>query len=84
MRSATEFGAGNGVRTLSDDLKAWEQEENQQRLEDREARKYRELVASANYLAQGRIDIQFAVKQVCRGMCSRTPGDLTKLRRLGR
>ena len=58
--------------------------DNQQRLDDRDARKYRELAARANYLAQDRMDIQFATKEICRGMCNPTKGDLKKLRRLGR
>ena len=51
---------------------------------EKNVRKYRELVARANYLAQDRIDIQYATKEVCRGMCNPTKGDLKKLRRLGR
>ena len=41
-------------------------------------------MARANYLAQDRMDIQYATKEVCRGMCSPTKGCLRKLRRLAR
>ena len=53
-------------------------------LEGAEASKYRALAARANYLAQDRPDIQFATKEICRGMCTPTKGDVRKLRRLGR
>ena len=53
-------------------------------MDDAESRKYRELAARANYLAQDRMDIQYATKEGCRGMCHPTKGDLKKLRRLAR
>ena len=49
-----------------------------------EATTYRALAARANYLAQDRPDVQYAAKEVCRGMASPTSGDMQKLRRLGR
>ena len=42
------------------------------------------LAARANYLALDRADMQFAAKEVCRGMASPTRGDLRKLKRLAR
>ena len=48
------------------------------------ARQFRELAARANYLAQDRSDIQYAVKEICRGMSRPTRGDHRKLKRLGR
>ena len=36
--------------------------------EKREVTRYRALAATANYLAQDRVDIQFAAKEVCRDM----------------
>ena len=74
----------NGVKTPCEEDRRWEDEENAQLLEGKEVRKYRELVARANYLAQDRMDLQYATKEVCRGMCNPTKGDLRKLRRLGR
>lgn len=49
-----------------------------------EAREYRQLAARANYLALDRADIQFAVKEICRGMAAPTVGDKKKLKRLVR
>ena len=42
------------------------------------------MAARANYLGQDRPDIQFAVKEICRGMLNPSKADLRKLRRLGR
>ena len=78
------LSGANGVRTPWEDEKKHEEEENQRPLEGADARRYRELAARANYLAQDRADIQFATKEVCRGMCRPTKGDLKKLRRLAR
>ena len=48
------------------------------------ASKYRAIVARANYLAQDRTDIQFAVKELSRGMSNPTARDLRRAKRLGR
>ena len=45
---------------------------------------YRALVARANYLAQGRPDIQFAVKELCRKMSAPESEDWMRLKILGR
>ena len=68
----------NGVNSPGEDENWWELEENREKLEGAEARRYRELAARANYLAQDRIDIQYATKEVCRGMCDPTKGDVNK------
>ena len=73
-----------GVSTPCEDEKRWEQEDLSDALENKEARKYRELAARANYLAQDRADIQFATKEICRGMCSPCKAHWRKLKRLGR
>ena len=73
-----------GVSSPGEEEKRWEEEENLQLLEGSEAKHYRELAARANYLAQDRVDIQFATKEICRGMCNPCKGDLKKLRRLTR
>jgi hypothetical protein len=74
----------NGVKTPCEEEKIWEMQDNSLALTEKESRKYRELAARANYLAQDRMDIQYATKEICRGMCQPTRGDLKKLRRLGR
>ena len=49
-----------------------------------QATKYRALVARANYLAQDRCDIQFAVKELTRRMSRPLEEDWQKLKKLGR
>ena len=71
-----------GVKTPWEEERKYEEEENKIPLEGAQARKYRELVARANYLAQDRADIQFATKEVCRGMAKPTKGHYRKLKRL--
>ena len=73
-----------GVASPGEDDKRWQEEEDHIKLDGNEARKYRGLVARANYLALDRPDIQFSTKEVCRGMCHPSKGDLRKLRRLAR
>ena len=73
-----------GVSSPGEEEKRWEEEENSVLLEGAEAKRHRELAARAKYLAQDRIDIQFATKEICRGMCTPCKGDVKKLRRLAR
>lgn len=73
-----------GVKCPSEDEKPWEEEENDERLAAKEAYAFRGLAARANYLAQDRADIQFAAKEICRGMAQPTRGHVKKLRRLAR
>ena len=62
----------------------WKEEELAEKLGALEARAFRWLAARANYLAADRPDIQYAVKQLCRGMANPDKGDMAKLRRLAR
>ena len=70
--------------TPGEDEKSLDEEENAQMLSGKEATQFRALAARGNYLALDRPDIQYAVKEICRGMANPTRGDLRKLRRLGR
>ena len=45
---------------------------------------YRACAARANFLSQDRPDIQYSVKEICRGMSNPTTEDLIKLKRLAR
>ena len=72
------------VATPAEGERPWLAEEDEEKLGSREAREFRGLAARANYLALDRIDIQYAVKEVCRGMAEPTKRDVRKLRRLGR
>ena len=49
-----------------------------------DATKYRGLAARANYLAQDRLDVQFAVKEIARRMSSPKEGDMGLFRRLAK
>jgi hypothetical protein len=53
-------------------------------LDPADASMYRALVARANYMAQDRSDIQYAVKELCKNMSAPTTDDWNKLKRLGR
>ncbi len=53
-------------------------------LNKEEAKEFRRISATANYLASDRPDIQYSVKEVCRRMAKPAEGDWQKLARLGR
>ena len=72
------------VKTPGEDAKPWLEEEEEEPLDKRESTNYRAVAARANYLAMDRADIQYATKEICRGMSAPTRGDLRKLRRMGR
>ena len=67
-----------GVKVSSEDDK------QNQPLTQQQATQYRAMVARANYLAQDRSDIQFAVKELCRSMSGPTIANWEALKRLGR
>ena len=58
--------------------------EGDKALEGATATLYRSMVMRLNYLAQDRPDIQFACKELARGMSSPTEGNWQQLKRLGR
>ncbi len=53
-------------------------------MDNTKAAEYRSLAARANYLASDRMDIQFAVNEICRSMSGPTVGDRRRLKRLAR
>ena len=59
-------------------------EDDDEELDGAERTWYRSIVARGNYLAQDRCDIQYAVKELSRGMQSPTKGHVRALKRLGR
>ena len=59
-------------------------DEEERKLDNKEANQYRAVVARANYLCQDRSDIQVAVKELCRTMSEPTQGNWAALKRLGR
>ena len=74
----------NGVKAPCEDEKPWEEEDNNIPIPTKDAYHFRGLAARANYLAQDRADIQYAAKEICRGMAQPTKGHVKKLRRLAR
>ena len=72
------------VATPAEGERPWLADDEEEKLSSHEAREFRGLAARANYLALDRVDIQYAVKEVCRGMAEPTKRDVRKLRRLGR
>ena len=83
VRAMNVEGA-KGVKTTGEDAKAWKEEEDAEKIGAREASEFRAVAARANYLALDRADIQYAVKEICRGMANPTRGDVRRLRRLAR
>ena len=74
----------NPVGTPQEEQKPWLEKEESQKLDGGRAAEYRSLAARANYLASDRVDIQYAVKEICRSMAAPTIGDRRKLKRLTR
>jgi hypothetical protein len=73
-----------GVSSPGKDAKAWLEMEEASLLDPKTASEYRALTARMNYLALDRPDIQYATKEVWRGMANPTVGDKRKLKRLAR
>jgi hypothetical protein len=61
-----------------------EEEDQSVLLEPEDARKFRGLAARGNYLAQDRMDIQYAAKEICRYMAAPRFKAWSRLKRLGR
>ena len=53
-------------------------------LSKEEVKMFRQLAMTANYLAMDRIDIQFAVNTICRGMSKPSEVGVQRLKRLAR
>jgi len=74
----------NAVNTPQEESKPWLAQEEEVPLEGAKAWEYMSLAARGNYLASDRVDIQYAVKELCRNMSKPTVGDRRKLKRLVR
>ena len=72
------------VKTPGEDVPAWKLDTEEEFLEGAQATKFRGIVARANYLSSDRMDIQYAVKECCRGMASPQRRHWTMLKRLAR
>ena len=73
-----------GVATPGEEEAPWQEEEGKEKLNPRESSLFRTFAARANYLAADRADIQFATKEICKGMAEPRRRDMSKLRRLAR
>jgi hypothetical protein len=84
MMMAMNLEKAKSVSTPSEDPKEWEKEENEKPLDADDARNFRSIAARGNYLAADRADIQYAVKEICRGMAAPKRLHHKKLKRLVR
>ena len=75
---------GNRVKSEVPVEKVMYSEEDEEELPPAEIKKYQALVARANYLAQDRSDIQYAVEELARSMSCPTRGSWRALVKLGK
>ena len=73
-----------GVKTPGEEVPSWKLDEEERPIEKEMITKFRMLAARANYLAADRPDIQFSVKECCRGMAAPLHKHWNLLKRLGR
>ena len=73
-----------GVSTPTEAEKAWEENTNDEELDQGKATRFRKIDARANYLAQDRSDIQYAVKELARSMSCPTREYWRALVKLGK
>ena len=74
----------NPVSSPGEEARSGLEEVGEEKLDPRMASEYRALAARANFLALDRPDVQFAVKEICRGMGNPTRDDKKKVKRLAR
>eukprot|EP00973_Karenia_brevis_P022015 3026061-Karenia_brevis.AAC.1 len=55
------------VKTPGEEEKKEFEEEDAEELNKKDGREFRGLAARANYLSSDRADVQYAVKELCRG-----------------
>ena len=78
-----EFGLEAGSKAaVSPGVKDRSEERTSEELGSSEASWFRSVAARANYLGADRGDIQFAVKEACRGMAAPRREDVVKLKRI--
>ena len=78
------LGEANPVVTPGSKDREGRSEQADQPLDRAEASAYRSCVARANYLAQDRCDIAYAVKEACREMANPTTSSWEKVKRVVR
>ena len=75
---------GKAVATPGEEEPSWKLEDNDKELGPKETTLYRMVAARANYLSSDRTDIQYSVKECCRGMAAPQVHHLSGLKRLAR
>jgi hypothetical protein len=81
-----EFGLDEQSRGISVpvDKDSITEEDDAELLEGEDITRFRGLAARANYLGLDRCDIQYATKEICRGMARPSKGAMTWMKRLAR
>ena len=79
-RILTTCGMTSGHSSAVPWAKPAEENEDAEDLSQEDVRKYRSAEATANYIAQDRPDVRFAVKALCRSKGKRTGGSWRKLK----
>ena len=64
------LSSAKSTKTPGEEEPTWKMQDGEEPLDRSLTTKYRALAARANYLALDRLDIQYAVKECCRGMAS--------------
>ena len=72
------------VTTLGTREEGRTKEVHEEPLSEKDATRYRVVIARCNYLAPDRPDISYAVKELARAMSKPTEGDMQRLKGLGR
>ena len=60
------------------------QEEDTDMLDASEAKRFRSLATTLNYMSSDRSDVQYAAKEVCKKMAKPTQGSWKRLKKAGR
>ena len=72
------------TKTPGEDEPGWKLEDGERPVDRSQLSKFRAIAARANYLAPDRLDLQYAVKECCRGMASAEARHWEKLKRIAR
>ena len=85
LRVVEEMGLGSGSRAVDSPIeKEVVSDDGEELLEKEQAGRFRRVAATLNYLAVDRPDIQYATKEVCRGMAAPAVKHMVMLKRIGR
>ena len=77
-------GMKDGNASVVPGVKLQEEAGDEEELAGEDLTRYRSVAARANFIAQDRPDIRFAVKELCRDMCKPTVASMRKLKKLAR